>query len=108
MNNNIEYLLNPGSIAFIGASNNPGRIGGMPIELLTKFNYKGDIYPVNPKYKEVFGLKCWPDIESIPNNIDLAVLAIGAKDVQPMLERCHKHGVKAAIIYAAGFAEEGS
>src|SRR3546814_16467138 len=50
---------------------------------------------------------CYPDIESLPKAPDLAVLAIGAKDVTPMLERCHAKGVKAAIVYAAGFAEEG-
>ncbi|AEC20818.1 putative Acetyl-CoA synthetase [Pusillimonas sp. T7-7] len=107
MNDRLESLLNPQSISFIGASARADRIGGMPIELLTRYGYNGDIYPVNPKYQEVFGLKCYPDIESLPKAPDLAVLAIGAKDVTPMLERCHAKGVKAAIVYAAGFAEEG-
>lgn len=108
MSARLEPLLNPGSIALIGASNNPGRIGGMPLDLLTRFGFQGAVYPINPKYEEVFGLRCWPDIESIPQGVDLVVLAIGAADVVPMLERCHRHGVKSAIVYAAGFAEEGS
>lgn len=108
MNERLEPLLNPSSIALIGASNNPGRIGGLPLELLTTFKYRGDIYPINPKYDEVFGLRCWPDIESIPKAVDLVVLAISASDVVPMLQRCHEQGAKAAIVYAAGFAEEGS
>lgn len=108
MSEHLEPLLNPGSIAMIGASNNAGRIGGMPLELLTTFKYAGDIYPINPKYDEVFGLRCWPDIESVPEGVDLVVLAIGARDVVPMLQRCHQRGAKAAIVYAAGFAEEGS
>ena len=103
----LDCLLNPGSIAMIGASANAGRIGGMPLELLTRFGYAGGIYPVNPKYQEVFGKRCWPDIEAVPEPVDLAVLAIAAAEVTPMLRRCHAKGVRAAIVYAAGFAEAG-
>lgn len=103
----LDCLLNPASIAMIGASANAGRIGGMPLELLTRFGYMGGIYPVNPKYQEVFGKRCWPDIEAVPEPVDLAVLAIAAADVTPMLRRCHAKGVRAAIVYAAGFAEAG-
>src|SRR5690606_10917681 len=85
----LDCLLDPHSIAMIGASANAGRIGGMPLELLTRFGYAGGIYPVNPKYQEVFGKRCWPDIESVPEPVDLAVLAIAAADVTPMLRRCH-------------------
>ncbi|MEK7319219.1 MAG: CoA-binding protein, partial [Pseudomonadota bacterium] len=49
----LEPLLNPASIAIIGASDNPGRIGGMPIDLLVRFGYAGAVYPVNPKYENV-------------------------------------------------------
>ncbi|AZS80508.1 CoA-binding protein [Achromobacter spanius] len=103
----LDCLLDPHSIAMIGASANGGRIGGMPLELLTRFGYAGGIYPVNPKYQEVFGKRCWPDIESVPEPVDLAVLAIAAADVTPMLRRCRAKGVRAAIVYAAGFAEAG-
>lgn len=104
----LEPLLNPRSIAIVGASNNPARIGGMPIAHLGKFGYQGTIYPINPKYGEVFGLRCWPDIESLPEAPDLVVLAIAAPDVTPMLKRCSAKGVRAVIVYAAGFAEEGA
>ncbi|MDH1524645.1 acetate--CoA ligase family protein [Achromobacter mucicolens] len=107
MTSRLEPLLNPRSIAMIGASGNPGRIGGMPLELLTRFGFEGGIYPVNPKYQEVFGLRCWPDIEAVPEPVDLAVLAIAAAEVTPMLRRCHAKGIPAAIVYAAGFAEAG-
>ncbi len=103
----LDALLNPQSIAVIGASNNGARIGGMPLAHLTKFGYQGAIYPINPKYESVFGLPCWPTIEDLPQAPDLVVLAIGATDVLPMLRRCVAKGVKAAIVYAAGFAEEG-
>ena len=107
MSHRLEPLLQPRSIALIGASNNPGRIGGMPLALLRDFGYAGEVYPVNPKYEEVFGYRCYPDIESVPGVPDLAVLAIGAEDVTAMLARCHAHGIPAAMVYAAGFAEAG-
>ena len=80
----LEPLLNPASIAIVGASNNPARIGGMPMAHLVKFGYAGPIYPINPKYAEVFGLRCWPDIEALPAAPDLVVLAIAAPEVLPM------------------------
>ncbi|MGJ7525392.1 acetate--CoA ligase family protein [Variovorax sp. GB1P17] len=100
-------LLQPRSIAMVGASNQPGRIGGMPLDLLRHFGYAGKVFPINPKYQEVFGYTCYPDIESLPEVPDLVVLAIGAQDVTAMLERCHAKGIPAAIVYAAGFAEAG-
>ncbi len=103
----LEPLLNPRSIVMIGASDNAGRIGGMPLELLSRFGFAGQVYPVNPKYNEVFGYRCYPQIEDLPEVPDLAVLAIGARDVTAMLRRCHDRGIKAAVVYAAGFAEEG-
>ena len=103
----LEPLLNPASIAIVGASNNAARIGGMPIAHLTKFGYQGKIYPINPKYEEVFGQRCYADIESLPESPDLVVLAIAAPDVTAMLKRCHAKGARAVLVYAAGFAEEG-
>jgi acyl-CoA synthetase (NDP forming) len=104
----LDPLLQPRSIAMVGASNNPGRIGGMPLDLLRHFGYAGQVYPVNPKYEEVFGYTCYPDIESLPQAPDLVVLAISAEEVTPMLERCHAKGIPAALVYAAGFAEAGA
>ena len=103
----LEPLLNPASIAIVGASSNPARIGGMPIAHLTKFGYQGKIFPINPKYESVFGLPCYADIEALPEAPDLVVLAIAAPDVLAMLKRCAAKGVRAVIVYAAGFAEEG-
>ncbi|PLC03623.1 CoA-binding protein [Variovorax sp. RO1] len=103
----LEPLLNPASIAVIGASGNAARIGGMPLAHLTKFGYQGAIYPINPKYEEVFGLRCWPDLEALPAAPDLVVLALAAAEVTPMLKRCQARGVRAVIVYAAGFAEAG-
>ena len=101
-------LLNPTSIAVVGASNNAARIGGMPLAHLTKFGYQGAIFPINPKYAEVFGLRCWPDLEALPVAPDLVVLALAASEVTAMLRRCAAKGVRAVIVYAAGFAEAGA
>ncbi|WP_327196052.1 acetate--CoA ligase family protein [Noviherbaspirillum sp. Root189] len=103
----MDLLLNPRSIAFIGASADPSRLGGIAIDHLVKFGFEGKVYPVNPKYQEMHGLQCYPDIESLPEAPDLAVLAIGADMVFPTLVKCHAKGIRAAIIYASGFAEEG-
>lgn len=107
MTHRLDPLLAPRSIAMVGASNNAGRIGGMPLDLLRHFGFRGAVYPINPKYDEVFGYRCYPDVESLPEAPDLVVLAIAAEDVTPMLERCHAKGIPAAIVYAAGFAEAG-
>lgn len=104
----LEPLLRPRSIAFIGASPDAGRIGGMPLDLLKHFEYQGKVFPVNPKYQEVFGNRCYPEIEAVPEAADLAVLAIAAAEVTPMLRRCHAIGIPSAIVYASGFAEAGS
>jgi len=100
-------LLAPRSIAIVGASNDPSRVGGVPLSLLVQHEYSGQIYPINPKYESAQGVPCFPDIESLPVTVDVAVLAVGARDVLPMLERCAAKGVKAAVVFAAGFAEAG-
>lgn len=100
----LKPLLKPRSIAVIGASANSTRIGGIPIALLTKAGYQ-NIYPVNPKYEEIAGRPCYPDIAAVPDAVDLVLLAIGADDVIRHLEQCHAVGVPAAIVFAAGYAE---
>lgn len=100
----LQPLLAPRSIAIIGASANASRIGGIPIALLKEAGFEA-IFPVNPKYPEIAGLTCYPDISDVPEPVDLVLLALSVDDVLPQLERCHSVGVKAAIVYAAGFAE---
>jgi acyl-CoA synthetase (NDP forming) len=102
----MEALLRPRSIAVIGASDNKVRIGGVPVDLLKRAGF-ATIYPVNPKNETVQGLKAWPDIERVPETVDLAILALSAEATLPQLERCHAMGIKAALIYAAGYAETG-
>lgn len=103
----LEAVLSPSSIAILGASGSPDRIGGIALAHLARLGFAGQVYPINPKYPELGGYSCYPDVESLPDVPDVAVLALPAEDVLPMLERCHAKGIPAAIVYAAGYAEVG-
>jgi len=100
----LQSLLKPRSIAIIGASSNATRVGGIPMDLLLRAGFER-LYPVNPKNTEIQGRACFADIESVPEVVDVVLLAIGADDVLAYLERCHARGIKAAIVFAAGYAE---
>lgn len=108
MNNSaITSLLKPKSIAVVGASTTPGKIGNTVVANLQKSGYKGTIYPINPKADEVLGLKAYPDITSVPGEIDLAAICVPAKFVLAVTEECGKKGVKALSVIASGFSEVG-
>ena len=100
----LSPLLKPQSIAIIGASDNKGRIGGVPVDILKRAGF-AKIYPVNPKNETVQGLTAYKDIESVPEVVDLAIIAVSADATLPMLERCHALGIPAAMAYASGYAE---
>lgn len=102
--NQLESLLRPRSIAVIGASDNPKRIGGVPVDLLARAGFK-KLYPVNPKNETIQGLKAYAEIEAVPERVDLAIVALSADATLPMLQRCHALGIKAAMVYASGYAE---
>lgn len=103
----LKTLFNPQSVAIIGASDNPLRIGGRPIKYSLDAGYSGRIYPINPKYQQVQGLKAYPDLQSLPEQVDLCIIAIPGKYVVDTLEQCAAAGVKSVIIFSAGFAEVG-
>ena len=100
----MEALLKPRSIAVIGASDNKTRIGGVPVDLLKRAGFKR-LYPVNPKNETVQGLPAFKDIESVPEKVDLVIIALSADATLPMLDRCHALGITAAMVYASGYAE---
>ena len=68
---NLDLLFKPKSIGVLGASSNDNSIGGRPIRFLKEYGYDGVIYPINPKYEELQGLKCYPDVKSLPEPVDL-------------------------------------
>ena len=100
----MEALLKPRSIAVIGASDNKARIGGVPVDLLKRAGFER-LYPINPKNDTVQGLPAFKDIESVPEKVDLVIIALSADATLPMLERCHALGITAAMVYASGYAE---
>jgi acetyltransferase len=103
----LHPLLNPKSIAIIGVSNDPSRIGGRILRYLRNHGYAGEIFPVNPKYDQIEGIKCYPDIASIPLETDVALVAVPEQSVLSVLEEAGKARVKSAIVYSAGFSELG-
>jgi acyl-CoA synthetase (NDP forming) len=103
----LEALLAPRRIAVVGASSDPTRIGGRPIQYALAAGFAGEIYPVNPNRGEVQGLKAYPDLASIPEKIDLVIIAVPADAVAAIMEAAGARGAKAAVIFSAGFAESG-
>lgn len=101
-------LFRPASIAIVGASDNPAKIGGLPIRYLKAAGFSGAIHPVNPARETVQGLTAWPRLADIPGDVDLVVIAVPARDVRGVLLKAAEKGVKGAIIFSAGFAELGA
>lgn len=98
-------LFEPESVAVIGASPKEGKVGNTILKnIITGF--KGRIYPVNPSYSEIFGLRCYPSILEVPE-VDLAVIAVPAVSVIDVLRQCGKRGVKNVVVISAGFRETG-
>src|SRR3979411_2435699 len=103
----LDTFFAPDSIALIGASRDLEKIPGRLLSLLRKNEFPGKIYPVNPNYGDIDGLKCYPSIADVGQPIDLAIVIIPARAVLGALEQCAAAGVKNAIIISSGFAEEG-
>jgi len=97
---NLESLLAPKSVALIGASNKPGSLGHDMVQMIKRGSYSGNVYPVNPKYDEVCGIKCYPDLESIGEAVDLAVFCVAAKRLPEQIDIAVKNKVKALTIFA--------
>jgi len=104
----LNILFYPDSVAVIGASSDPSKIGNELLKNLIDNNYKGKIYPVNPKSPEILGLKAYSSMESIPDDVDVALFAIPARFVPDMMEQCINKNVKSAIIVSGGFKETGT
>jgi acetyltransferase len=107
MNDALQALLHPRSIAVIGASADFNKINGRTLKALVDKQYAGRVIPVNPKYPTLLDLPCYPDIASIPGTVDLAVVAVPAKQVPDTLRQLGRKGVKAAVVFSSGFSEIG-
>ncbi len=103
----LSFLFEPRSIAVIGASNNPQKRGYQSIRSLQTGGFKGDIYPINSREKEILGLKAFPKAEDVPDPIDLALISAPAKRVPEALQDCGRKGIRGAVVLAVGFGETG-
>ncbi len=100
-------MIQQGKDRVIGASPDRSKIGNAVLENLVSQGFEGKIYPVNPSYEEILGLKCYAEIESVPGKVDLAVIALPAKLAPTVLEQCVRKEVAFVIIVAGGFSELG-
>lgn len=102
----MKTFFHPQSVAVIGASERKHSLGSQLITNLL-YGYKGNIYPVNPNYSEIRGMTCYPSVEAVPGQVDLAVVIVPAPAVPEALEDCARKGVRRVMIESAGFAETG-
>lgn len=99
--------LNPRSVAILGASDNPIKAGGRPIDYLRRHGFAGRILPVNPKRAEVQGLAAYPSLRALPEAPDAVVISLPGEDVVAAIDDCVAVGARLAVIYSSGFAELG-
>lgn len=104
----LDMLFSPRSVAVIGASENPQKLGYQVLRNLVTSGFTGALYPINPKAQEIQGLKCYPSVLSIPGPVDLVTILVPNTFVAQVLEESGKKGVKGAIIITAGFREAGA
>jgi acyl-CoA synthetase (NDP forming) len=105
----LSRLIDPRSIALVGASDREGSIGERTLtNLLTHSEFAGDVYLVNPTRPEIRGRRCWPSVASLPATPDVAVVAVPASGVLAVIEECVARGVAFAVILSSGFGEAGA
>jgi len=101
----LRAALEPRSIAVVGASDNPHKVGGRPILYMKRYGFRGAIYPINPGRAEVQGLKAYAALGDLPEVPDLAVVAVAGDEAVRAVEECAAKGVKVAVVMTSGFGE---
>ncbi|MGB8606638.1 acetate--CoA ligase family protein [Bradyrhizobium sp.] len=101
----LKAALDPRSVAIIGASENPNKVGGRPVHYLDKFGFKGKIFPINPSRAEVQGYKCYKSLADLPQSPEMVIVAVAGDNAIGAVEDCAAHGVKIAVVMASGFGE---
>jgi acyl-CoA synthetase (NDP forming) len=104
----LEFLLYPQSIAVVGATNNPMRVGARIIENTKRVGFKGKLFPVNPKYQELYGYKCYPTLSEIPEPVDNVWIALPNESVLSALKEAEEKNIKVATVYSSGWGEIGT
>ncbi|WP_417220683.1 CoA-binding protein, partial [Achromobacter spanius] len=103
----LDSFLSPRSIAIVGASSSPAKIGAVPVRYLVEHGYDGAIYPINARADQIEGRRAYPSLRAVEASIDLAVFAIPASSVDAALDDAIAAGVKNIVMFSAGFAEMG-
>lgn len=102
----MDFFFNPRGVAVVGATANPKKGGNIIVGNLLK-GYTGRIFPVNPRYETIDGLKCYPSLMDVPDPVDLAVVFVGAEMVPQVIRDCAARGIPGAMLESAGFSETG-
>jgi len=105
MRESLDVFFEPKSVAVVGASPKPEKLGCIVIENLINMGYPGKIYPVNPNYAEIQGLKAYPNVKDIPGRVDAGIILVPAEAVVEVLRELVEIGVKHAVISSGGFSE---
>ena len=103
----LARFFTPASIAVVGASRNPQKLGYVLLDNLQRARYQGRLYPVNPRAERILGLTCYPAVAALDETPDLAILTVPAREVAQVVKECGERGVRAAVIITAGFRETG-
>lgn len=104
----LKPFFEPKSVAIIGASRTPGKLGYNVLRNLIDLGFKGELYPVNPEATEILGLKAYSRVDLIHEDLDVAVIATPASTVLEIMESCARKRVKGVVIISSGFSEEGN
>ncbi|MGB5833745.1 MAG: bifunctional acetate--CoA ligase family protein/GNAT family N-acetyltransferase [Thiohalocapsa sp.] len=103
----VDQLFAPENVAVLGASDREGSVGAMLYRNLIAGGCRGSCYPINPKYDEVSGNRCYKNLAELERQVDLVLIVTPAETVPGILDQCGEAGVKAAIVHSAGFGEHG-
>lgn len=104
----LDSFLSPGSIAIVGASSRPDKVGAVPVRYLVHQGYAGEIYPINPAAEQIEGRRAYASLQAVGRPIDLAIFAVPAARTDPALDDAIAAGVRNIVMFSAGFAETGA
>ncbi len=103
----LDAFIHPRSVAVIGASNKKDSLGNVTFSLFYHGPFAGDVYPVSVSSEEIQGVKAYRSVRDIPGDVDLAVIVIPARAVNPVMRECVEKGIPACVIITGGFSEVG-
>lgn len=107
MASSLDPFFQPRSVAVVGASADPKKLGHAVVYNIVTHGFPGDVYPINPKAEEIMGWRCYPSVLAVPGEVDLAVIVVPNQAVLPVVEECGQKGVRGIIVITAGFREVG-